>query len=446
MRTPLRDILGATLPPCPCGVRHEIPLREAVIGRDALSAVPEVVARQAPGAEPLLLLADPDTHDAAGASVASLLRADGATVIEHVTHREPHADDATIEALDGAMRGVARGLVAVGAGTIGDLGKTLAERRGIPLVTVGTAASMNGYASTIAALTLGGLKATVSVHSPRAVILDTRVLVGAPPRMTAAGFGDLMSKPVSGADWVLSGLVTNERVCPTALAIADDAVRNARARAADIGRGDVDALAVLAEALVVSGLSMVVAGASSPASGGEHLLSHYLDMSESGWQRPARLHGEQVAVGTLASLAIYRALRAGGPPQPAGVIPVDEPESVLRAMHAHLAPAALEAVLGESRLKANAAPSRAERRAAMTRRWSEIWTALDAQLLAARGLEEDLRAAGAPTRAADIGVAPERVRRLVLGARHMRKRYTVLDFAFDLGELEAIADAIASSL
>lgn len=446
MSTTLHELLGRTIDACPCGARHVIPLERAIIGSGAIDAVASLVAPPERNDGPLLLLADPDTYDAAGARVLRVLEGAGLRTDALIAMDHPHADDVTIAALETRIARAPRGVLAVGAGTIGDIGKTIAGRLRVPLVTVGTAASMNGFASTIAALTLGGLKSTVPAPCPIAVVLDTDVLARAPRTMTAAGFGDLMSKPVSGADWVLSGLLVGERVCPTALALADDAVTRARRAAEAIGRAEPEALGTLAEALVISGLSMAVAGASSPASGGEHLISHYLDMSAQGWARPSRLHGEQVAVATLVSASLYERLRAHGPPAEFDPSPDDESESTLRTMHAHLDARALDAVLAETRAKAEARPTRDERRARLRERWAEIWAVLDRQLAPVEGLRDALRAAGAPTRAAEIDVPATMLEQTLVRARHIRRRFTVLDAAFDTGRLAEWATSIASTV
>lgn len=439
MVVPMKHWLEEAVRDCPCGRVHASPVAHVEISRGATDVLPGIVSAGAPGPGSLVLLADPDTWDAAGSRAAALLRSDGAKVHELLCTSAPHADDVTLAGLENRLPRDVRGLVAVGAGTINDLGKALAAKAGAPLVTLGTAASMNGYASSIVALTERGLKKTLPAQPARALVLDLEVIAAAPQRLNSAGFGDLMSKPVSSADWLLSREFFGTPVCPTALSMADDAVLRARALAEGIGRSEPDALATLTEALVLSGLSMSYAGASSPASGGEHLISHYLDISEKGWGRIPRLHGEQVAVGTLVSLRLYGALRSGGPARAEGALPPEEDDDALRALHAHLEEAALDELLTEAGAKRALVPPRAERRALLLSRWDEIWGRLDTQLAGSASLVRDLELAGAPAAPEEIGLDPVRLRDTVLRARHMRRRYTVLDLAADLGALEELA-------
>lgn len=66
----------------------------------------------------------------------------------------------------------------------------------------------------------------------------------------------------------------------------------------------------LMDGLIRGGFSMVIAGTSSPASGGEHLLSHYLDMyAYNKGREPFAYHGVQVGVGVVIVAGIYERLK-----------------------------------------------------------------------------------------------------------------------------------------
>ena len=57
-------------------------------------------------------------------------------------------------------------VLAVGSGTLNDMAKSVSFRRKIPCGVLATAASMDGYCSTGAALMKGGFKVTDTVHPP----------------------------------------------------------------------------------------------------------------------------------------------------------------------------------------------------------------------------------------------------------------------------------------
>lgn len=50
---------------------------------------------------------------------------------------------------------------------------------------------------------------------------------------------------------------------------------------------------------------MTIAGSSTPSSGGEHLIPHWLEMHAHRHGREPALHGLQVGIGTLVALALY---------------------------------------------------------------------------------------------------------------------------------------------
>jgi glycerol-1-phosphate dehydrogenase [NAD(P)+] len=433
----INRLLRAPIEGCACGRVHQPATGRVEIGPGLVDSMADLLPIDLSRHASLLVLADPDTEAAAGHRIIQRLRAAGYLIADAILPPHPHADDMTVasvrDATVAAGESIPDAVVAVGAGTISDIGKALAFEWQRPLVTVGTAASMNGYTSSIVALTVRGLKRTLPSKPPRVLVLDTDILAAAPTRMTRAGFGDLMSKPVSSADWVLSHWLGFDPLCPTALSMADQAVATARACAAGIRRADRDAVGTLAAALVVSGFAMDVAGVSSPASGGEHLVSHYLDMSARGWQREPWLHGEQVAVGTALSLALYARLRALGAPESTARTPFDEDDDTVRRLHSHLEADALTELVQQAAAKRERSPDRARRRRLYTARWSELWATLDTQLATSAGLAGDLELAGVNTRFAGIAVAEWQARHTARYARHLRNRYTVLDLAADLG-------------
>ena len=70
---------------------------------------------------------------------------------------------------------------------------------------------------------------------------------------------------------------------------------------------------LLARTLVLSGFGMTICGGSYPASQGEHLISHYIDMlGDPAW--PPSFHGEQIAVTTLTMARLQEAMLAGEAP------------------------------------------------------------------------------------------------------------------------------------
>lgn len=116
-----------------------------------------------------------------------------------------------------------------------------------------------------------------------------------PPVLVAIRRGALEDLPAvieELRNWELSAAVTGEAIDGMAITLSRSVAENILYRCDDIG--DDAFLMALADALLVSGLAMSVAGNTRPCSGGCHELSHAIDTLFPG---KADLHGNQVGVG-----------------------------------------------------------------------------------------------------------------------------------------------------
>lgn len=381
------------------------------------------------------LVADPDTWDALGARVAQRLRRAGVGVAEVLLDRAPHATIPAAAALAGRLAG-AGGIVAVGAGTVNDLVKHVTAQDGRGYCVFGTAASMDGYASTTASMTLdSGLKLSLPAHAPRGVFLDLAVLAAAPARTRAAGFGDCLCTSVARIDWWMSHRLLGSFFDDAPYLIAAPDAGALDSRAAAIGAGDPVAVGYLARALLLSGLGVGLTTVSNHGSMGEHQISHYIDCF-AGARHPGTLHGQQVGLATLTMGRIQQALlRRDQPPdlRPTRIDPDDMarrmgPEIAARC-HADYARKALDAS-GAARVNA---------------RLRAIWTELRAELApwvdAVEGMTQRLAAAGGATTAADLGIPVDFYREAVRHGHEMRNRFSFADLACDAGLLDDFAAA-----
>lgn len=195
-------------------------------------------------------------------------------------------------------------LVAVGGGRVIDAAKYAAARLGLPLVAVATNLAHDGICSPVSTLDNDSGRGSYGVPAPLAVVVDLDLVAAAPRRSVTAGVGEVLSNLSAARDWELSRDETGEQIDGLALTFSRSA---AQAVLHDPGTvADDGFLVTLAEALVLSGVSMVVAGTSRPSSGACHEISHAIDQLH-----PERrgFHGEQVGLG--AAFASY--LRADGP-------------------------------------------------------------------------------------------------------------------------------------
>jgi len=327
------------------------------------------------------------------------------------------------------------GLVAVGSGTVNDLTRAVAHRRERPYVVVATAASMNGYTSAIVALLERGLKTTRTADPPVAVFADPQVLVDAPIDLTLAGLGDLVSKPFCGCDWKIASLVRREYHCDVPDQLLSVPFANALEVFPWLVNRDPDAVILLFQMLLVSGLSMAVTGTSSPASGAEHLLSHYWDMVHLRDGSPLNLHGAQVGVGSLVIDRLYREIfeldfkDADFTPNPN----LEKARKIVGEKFGTLA----AAVWPQWEAKLAARTERDLERLAQHE--SLIKGEIERTLAVGRKVRSVLTAAGAPTSAQQLGISADELEAAIHQGRKIRNRYTALDVAAEFGILDTFA-------
>lgn len=423
----LQDLCATPIPP-----GFSLP-EEVWIHPGAGDRLGEVAARYLK--PPLLVLSDENTRKAALGPMEKFSRAFSGQWREMVLSGHAHTDDPTIAEVMTEGGGIG-GILAVGSGTINDIAKAAATRLGVPYLALGTAASMNGYASGIVAVTSNGLKTTLAATPPRAILLDTEILCAAPLELTQAGLGDLLSKPVSLADWWLSHQVEGAAYSELPGRIVSEAIDSILAEAAGIPARSPSALETLARAVVLSGVSMVVAGSSSPASGGEHLISHLWDMRALAAGRPLRLHGAQVGVATLITSALYQRVLSIRSPE---FVPPRLWEAEAERIGAEHGPLAAT-VLPEAEKKHRLAAKRLE---FLRGEWAGIRERLVSfGIPSPDRLRKPLLEAGAPHTLAELGVSREEARQTLLNARDIRSRYTVLDLAYELGVLPYSAEEV----
>ncbi|HVJ40604.1 MAG TPA: iron-containing alcohol dehydrogenase [Dongiaceae bacterium] len=425
----LDQLLRGVLPDPDSAGSLAVPTQCVVMAADLRGAAADLVSPLAFG-QRLLVVSDLTTQAILGQRIVAELATRFA--IEHLVLTDPYADLATVGQIEARQQAAgAQALIAVGSGTLNDLCKYAAHRQAIPYAVFATAPSMNGYTSVSAAITVDGHKKSLPATAAAGVFADLSVLAKAPARMIQSGFGDSICRTTAQVDWLLAHLLFDQpyRQAPFSLLHADEAALLAAPRR--LVEGDLGAIELLMRSLILSGFGMTICGGSYPASQGEHLISHYLEMlPPAGWT-PA-LHGQQVAVATVTMSRLQeRMLQA--PPRLAATR-VTEADLI-----AHFGEA-----LGHScwqgfsrkRLDAGQAGQLSGR---LSRDWPEICARLAPCRLSATVVRDALLAAGAPVGPDDIGLTAGQYRSAVLHARQIRDRFTFLDLADDSGVLSGFA-------
>ncbi len=429
-----RAIFGKTIE-CSCGRTHQIEPHEIVYCDDAIDQLPEICGRYGKN-KSVLVLMDSRPSVAAGCEAVGTLTAAGWAVSEHVLDdgaagAGPVCDLQTRRSLDGLCEKVSL-VLAVGAGTVNDLAKWLAFDEGTPYIVLATAASMNGYASANVAPTIDGVKTLIRAMPPKAVITSGKILTAAPYRLTASGLGDVLAKSVSSADWYLNHLLFGDYYCSESVGLIAEIEPLYMNAPEKLSAGDAEAVEALFDALLLTGAAMTMAETSAPASGGEHLISHSLDMIANRDGTAHDLHGRQVGVGTILASEIYQR-----------VLAVESPEFIepSAAIDLNFWAGLSDEVASQY---AEKIPRLAAARDALAEpgRWDQLRAALAPLLRKPAEIAGCLSAADAACKACDIGCTADTLKEILTHAHEMRSRFTILDLAKLVGVMDDAADDI----
>ena len=301
----LSDLLNRDIS-CSCGKTHRCDIRSVHIGKNALEALPQATE----GYQSIFLVADRNTYPLCADRVIALLgdKLKKMHVFEVDGYLIP--DEEAIAAIDAVIPEGIDLVLGIGSGVINDLCKYVSFRRGIRCGIIASATSMDGYASSGAAMIIGGMKVTYTMHAPDIIIGDTAILCNAPMEMIRAGYADIIGKYSALCDWRLSELVNGEYLCPEIYRIVMDKTNEIRALAKSIARREEDAIAALMEALVLIGSCLTLVNTTRPGSGSEHHLSHYFEITGLIENKPYFLHGTDVGYSTVVTAALRERIRA----------------------------------------------------------------------------------------------------------------------------------------
>ena len=413
---------GAVMPPSSGRV---------ILGPGALSALPSLLLDF--GIRKPFVLCDPNTYRAAGSAALALLPGAVGFVL---TQDRPEPDALSMGELTLEMPTDFDGIVTVGSGVIGDLGKMLARLSGKSLITVATAPSMDGFASASASMLIRGVKTSVSAPCPVAILGDTDILRQAPLRMLWAGLGDMLAKPGALCEWRMAHLIVDEPYCPEVAELVRRSLRTILAAADGLTERRPEAIERVMEGLILAGVAMSYAGISRPASGTEHYLSHMWDMQALERHTLPDLHGIQVGVATRMALALFDWSRSQTPdPGKARSSREQALQTYKVDVQTWFGSAAPQILAQESRERKNDAQRHAKRVERIRKHWPELLTILEEELAPVRDCASLMRRLGMPMTPVDLGITPEDARSALLGAREIRDKYLWVSLLWDLGLL-----------
>lgn len=199
--------------------------------------------------------------------------------------------------------------IAVGSGTVTDIVRFVSYYAKSFFISLPTAASVDGFASSSSALVIMDYKQSIILRPPQAIFADLETLCNAPRSLIAAGFGDMFGKFTALADWKLANILVGDKyddnIAKRSSLARDKVVAQAKILDIDWENG----VKSVMEALYEEGLCMLEFGNSRPASGSEHQFSHYWEMKLLREGRPAILHGAKVGLASIWTARYYELIR-----------------------------------------------------------------------------------------------------------------------------------------
>lgn len=423
---------------CPCGKEHTF-TSKVIAESGAINKLPEIISEL--GAKKVFLLADKNTYAAAGEKVYEILVNSGATVRKFVFNNDAlEPDDASVGLAIMNFDKSCDVVVSVGSGVINDIGKIVANVSSKKYVIVGTAPSMDGYASATSSMTVDGLKTSVNSKCADYIVGDIDILAKAPVKMMVSGLGDMLAKYVSICEWRISELINGEYYCEEIAKLVRESLNKCVSNADGLLSGDKEAVKAVFEGLVVCGAAMKFAGVSRPASGVEHYLSHIWDMRGAEFGLPVEFHGIQCALGTLIAIGVYDKLVKVTPDFEKGIAYAEsfDVEAWNKELEAFLGRGAESMIeLEKKEGKYNVSAHR-ERLKKIVAEWDTIKKIVAEELPGYDDLIALFNKLGLPTTLSEIGVDEKLLPMTFKATKDIRDKYVLSRLCFDLGIIDEI--------
>ena len=437
----LAELMGRTFL-CPeCGKIHSMTTRKIQLEEGLTDKMGDAVESLGLSGHCLILF-DRNTYNIAGSRLTPALARFRPTC--HIFEGEDlHAGSEMIGRVLIAMTGKPDFLVSCGSGCITDTVRYAAFMTNVPFVAFCTAASMDGYASSSSPLIVDGFKTTYPAKPPLGIFADTRILADAPRRMTAAGFGDVLAKTVALMDWRLARDVEGESYCPLIAQLVTKAVDECIALSSELARQEPAACGKLMQVLALTGIAIQMFGTTRPASGGEHHISHLLEIRDIQKGAKGSLHGDKVGIGTLISLSMYNKMFRQGIPEQRPVMPEETWRREVGRVFGPLAVPVFQTNDPEPPSGETWVSQKKRMEAAMKEYGFDFVKKIPLLLPEYKSMIESM---GGPVRPDQLGYTPEETYDAIAFGKEVRPKFTILRIAERYGWLYDLADEIARGL
>ena len=421
---------------CDCPKTHGFNIAHICIEKGAIEKLPEFIIDFR--AKNPFVLADKNTFEAAGKKVCAILENASISYKKYVFSTgniEP--DEKAVGSAIMHFDNTCDLVIAVGSGVINDIGKILANTAKLPYFIVGTAPSMDGYASASSSMSMDGLKVSLASKCADVIIGDIDVLKNAPMKMLQAGLGDMLAKYISIAEWRIAHEITGEYYCERIAMLIRTALKRCVENAEGLLNREDEAVKAVFEGLVIGGVAMAFAGVSRPASGVEHYFSHVWDMRGLEFGTKVDLHGIQCAVATNIAAELYeKVLKITPDKQKAlGYAKSFVYQDWANELKAFLGTGADAMIALESKEGKYNVEKHAKRLDIILEKWDKLCGIIREEIPSQQEIEGILDKIGAPKTAKEIGIDCD-LSTTLKATKDIRDKYVLSRLLWDLGIIE----------
>ena len=423
---------------CPCGKEHKF-TSKIIVEKGAINKLP-IILKDLKVAK-VFIFADKNTYSAAGEKVVDALKQGGIETKKYVfdkTVLEPDEANVGLAAMN--FDSSCDAVIGVGSGVINDISKIIANVSGKKYIIVGTAPSMDGYASATSSMTMDGLKISLPSKCADVIIGDIDILCNAPTKMMVSGLGDMLAKYVSICEWRISNLINGEYYCEEIAQLVRASLKKCTDNAEGLLKRDETAVKAVFEGLIICGAAMKFAGLSRPASGIEHYLSHIWDMRGVEFGTPVEFHGIQCAVGTLIAVKLYEKIRNITPDKEKALEYVKNFDfsAWSEELRAFLGKGAESMIALEEKEQKYCIDSHKKHLNLIVDKWEEILKIIGEELPKAESLDKLFDDVGLPKTMKEIGLDDAILPLTFKSAKDIRDKYVLPRLCWDLGILDEI--------
>lgn len=424
---------------CECGKVHKLPTAKVYVGSGAINNI--VAAVNETGAKKAFVLSDKNTFPIAAEQVLSLLKDGGIECASYsFSTGEIEPDERAVGSAIMHFDYSCGVVIGVGSGVINDIGKIVSATAKVPYIIVGTAPSMDGFASASSSMTRDGVKISLPSKNAGVIIGDTDILKNAPMNMLKAGLGDMVAKYVSICEWRLSNLITGEYYCEKTAKIVRDCLKKCVDNADGLLKREEKAVEAVFEGLVLCGAAMAYVGASRPASGVEHYFSHVWDMRGVEFSLPLELHGNQCAVGTFIACSLYEKVKKITPNREKALSYVKQfdYESYKSILQKFLGKGAESLIELEKREKKYDIALHSQRLEVIIEKWQNIIEVIEQEIPSQDIIQKLYDNIKLPKTPSEIGVDENILQRTFETTKDIRDKYVLSRLAWDLGVIDEL--------